>query len=131
MGPQPGGLAIPVYVHGAQPAPRAAPRRPAAHLMTTRLPFTSTLSRVSLLERDMMIAAAVRSLPPPPSLCRAIRPRRRYAGRLVRARCRLDSRGPRRAPIGRAVRPSAIRPPPREAALRRRPGHVSHGAAAA
>lgn len=77
------------------------------------------------------VAAAVRSLPPPPALCRATRPRRRYAGRLVRARCWLDPRGPRRAPIGRASRPSAIRPPPLEAALRRRPGHVPHGAAAA
>lgn len=36
---------------------------PIPHLMTTRLPFTSTLSRVSLLERDMFALDQIRSSP--------------------------------------------------------------------
>lgn len=46
---------------------RAAPPRPAPHLITTLFPFTSTLSRVSLLERDMAAAAAIRTLRLPPA----------------------------------------------------------------
>lgn len=85
--------------HRVRPAPRAASRRPVAHLMTTRLPFTSTLSRVSLLERDMVTAshrcrpfptAAARALPRHPSappLRRPSRPRPLLIGPTRSATC--------------------------------------------
>lgn len=50
-----------------QGGPRGTHIPPATpHLMTTRLPFTSTLSRVSLLERDMFAAGRNYSNPAQP-----------------------------------------------------------------
>jgi len=97
--------------------PLTARRAPAPHLMTTRLPFTSTLSRVSLLERDMMAAdafpsAAARALPqPPPAPLAPGSPRPRPAT--------IGPRSPPRVATGRAACPSEGRPPPWEGGLRR------------
>lgn len=90
--------------------------------MTTRLPFTSTLSRVSLLERDMFATgalcsdpplrfAAARALPQRPPAPPAASPPRPYPS-TIGPRC------PPRVAIGRAACPSAACPPPREAGLR-------------
>lgn len=59
------------------------------HLITTRLPFTSTLSRVSLLERDMFAAGRNHSNPAQPAPLRCLRalpqrrPRRHHPARLA------------------------------------------------
>lgn len=72
---------------GRPPETHILPATP--HLMTTRLPFTSTLSRVSLLERDMFAASPTHSTPTRPAPLRRLRvlpqrrPRRHHPIRLA------------------------------------------------
>lgn len=107
--------------------PVSVRRATAPHLMTTRLPFTSTLSRVSLLERDMaapdpdrpdapLCSAAARALPQRPPAPPAPSPPRLCPST-------IGPRRPPRVPTGQAACPSAACPPPRT------PSHVSHAAA--